>query len=63
LKRLRELFLVQKVKNKYRIFEFMALEDIFNEKVKKIILDSVLLRNEDYFKYYKRYEKKNDKKK
>lgn len=62
LKRLREVFLVEKVRNNYRIFEFMALEEIFEEKIKKIILDAVLKRNQEYFSYYRRYEKSGNKK-
>jgi len=61
LKRLRDVFLVEKIKNHYRILEFMSLNDIFEYKIKKVILDAVLARNEDYFKYYKKFE--NDKKK
>lgn len=56
LKRLRDVYLVEKVRNSYRIFEFMALEDIFEQKVKKIILDAVLSRNKEYFDYYKKFE-------
>lgn len=59
LKRLRDVFLVEKVRNNYRILEFMSLKDIFDEKIKKIILDAVLQRNEEYFEYYK--ELKNEK--
>ncbi len=58
LKRLRDVFLVEKVKNNYRILEFMSLSDIFETKIKKIILDAVLTRNEDYFKYYTSFEEK-----
>lgn len=62
LKRLRDVFLVEKTKNNYRILEFMELSDIFNEKIKKIILDAVLKRNEEYFIYYKKFEKDGKKK-
>ncbi len=58
LKRLRDMFLVEKVRNNYRILEFMSLETIFQEKIKKIILEAVLKRNEEYFTYYTRFEKK-----
>jgi len=57
LKRLRDIFLVEKVKNNYRILEFMNLNQIFEEKIKKIILDAVLSRNKDYFDYYLKFEK------
>jgi hypothetical protein len=56
LKRLRDVFLVEKIKNNYRILEFMDLHEIFEEKIRKIILEAVLLRNEDYFKYYNKFE-------
>lgn len=62
LKRLRDVFLVEKVRNNYRILEFMSLEDIFEQKIKKIILDAVLSRNQEYFSYYKKFEEKNGKK-
>lgn len=57
LKRLRDVFLVEKIKNNYRILEFMDLKDIFEQKIKKIILDAVLSRNEEYFSYYNKFEK------
>ncbi len=56
LKRLRDRFLVEKVRNSYRVFEFMSLEDIFENKIKKIILEAVLTRNKEYFEYYKQFE-------
>lgn len=56
LKRLRDVLLIEKIRNNYRILEFMSLEDIFETKIKKIILDSVLSRNEEYFKFYKKFE-------
>jgi DNA-binding transcriptional ArsR family regulator len=56
LKRLRDGFLVEKVRNEYRILEFMSLSEIFEQKIKKIILDAVLTRNQEYFEFYKKYE-------
>ena len=53
VKRLREVFLVEKKRNKYKITEFMNLENIFEEKVKPIILNSILSRNQEFFKYYR----------
>lgn len=61
LKRLRDVFLVEKVKNNYRILEFMDLKEIFEDKIKKIILDAVLARNVEYFNYYNKFEGKNGK--
>ena len=63
LKRLRDVFLVEKVRNNYRILEFMSLADIFEEKIKKIILDAILARNKEYFEFYTQFEKKGGKKK
>jgi len=57
LKRLRDVFLVEKIRNNYRILEFMPLSEIFEEKIKKIILDAVLARNKEYFEYYEDFEK------
>lgn len=52
LKRLRDLYLVEKIRNNYRIFEFQDLRDIFSEKVKRIMLAAILKRNTEYFEYY-----------
>jgi hypothetical protein len=60
LKRLRDVFLVEKVRNNYRILEFLSLKEIFENKIKKIILEAILSRNEDYFEYYKQFEFKKD---
>lgn len=60
LKRLRDIFLVEKIKNSYRILEFMSLEHIFEQKIQKIILDAVLTRNIEYFKYYSKFERKEE---
>jgi DNA-binding transcriptional ArsR family regulator len=57
LKRLRDVFLVEKVRNNYRILEYMPLSEIFEEKIKKIILEAILKRNEEYFAYYEQFEK------
>ena len=34
----------------------MSLEQIFETKIKKIILDAILTRNTEYFNYYTKYE-------
>lgn len=49
LKRLRDLFLVEKVKNSYRIAEFEELGVIFEEKIEKFYLKSIVDRVKDYF--------------
>lgn len=49
LKRLRELFLVEKIKNNYRITEFDELHNIFEEKIEKYYLKSIVERVKEYF--------------
>ena len=49
LKRLRELFLVEKVKNKYRLAEFSKPGEIFEQKVEKFLLENTLSRVKEYF--------------
>lgn len=61
LKRLRDVFLVEKIKNNYRILEFMKLNDIFEDKIKKIILEAILSRNNEYFTYYNKFEEETKK--
>lgn len=63
LKRLRDVFLVEKVRNNYRILEFMSIDEIFESKIKKIILEAILSRNKEYFDYYKKFENENKKNK
>lgn len=50
LKRLRDIFLVEKVRNKYRITEFDNISVIFNEKIEQYYLASMLDRVRDYCK-------------
>lgn len=50
LKRLREVFLVEKAVNNYRINENLSLSEIMEEKLQKFLLPSVLDRVKDYFK-------------
>ena len=49
LKRLRDLFIVEKVKNNYRINEFDELSAIFEEKINKFCISSIVDRVKDYF--------------
>jgi len=53
LRRLRELFLVEKVKNTYRIAENENLHFIFEEKLKKFYIPTIMSRVEEYFKVLK----------
>ena len=49
LKRLRDIFLVEKIANDYRITEFEDIHIIFDQKIKKFYLDSIVSRVEEYF--------------
>jgi hypothetical protein len=48
LLRLRDIFLVEKVKNTYRIRENAKLKTIFEENIEKYYLDSILNRVKEY---------------
>ena len=50
VKRLRDMFLVEKVRNSYRITEFDNLAVIFNEKIEQYLLSSVTDRIREYCK-------------
>ena len=49
LKRLREVQLVEKVKNDYRITEFSSVKQTFDEKITKYILPSIIDRVKEYY--------------
>jgi hypothetical protein len=49
IRRLREMFLVEKVKSTYRITEFEELNVIFEEKIEKFYLKSIVDRVKEYF--------------
>ncbi len=48
LKRLRDLFLVEKVKNNYRITEHDRLTTIFSEKIESYLFPAILSRVKEY---------------
>ena len=48
LRRLREIGMVEKVKNMYRITEFFSLRELVEEKIAKIHLPSILERIKEY---------------
>jgi len=50
LKRLRDMLIVEKVANNYRIIENLNFSDIMAEKIEKLIIPSVLDRVREYFK-------------
>jgi len=49
LKRLRNLFLVEKIANDYRITEWENLNNIFEEKIERFHLESIKIRIKEYF--------------
>lgn len=50
LKRLKDMLLVEKRLNAYRISEHMHLAEIFEEKIEKILLSSISSRIKEYLK-------------
>jgi DNA-binding transcriptional ArsR family regulator len=50
LKRLRDVFLVEKVVNNYRLTENLSLAEIMQEKLEKFLLPSVFDRVKEYFR-------------
>jgi DNA-binding transcriptional ArsR family regulator len=50
LRRLRELFLIEKIANTYRVTENESLHRIYEEKLKKFYIPMIMERVEDYFK-------------
>lgn len=48
LKRLRDVMIVEKVKNDYRITEFEKISTIFDEKIEKFYLQTILSRVKEY---------------
>jgi len=50
LLRCRELFLIEKVKTTYRITENESFSEIFNQKIEKFFLDSIISRTKEYMK-------------
>jgi len=50
LKRLRDMMLVEKAENKYRIAEFESLSKIFDEKITNFYVPSIIERIKEYLK-------------
>ncbi len=50
LRRLREVFLVEKLANNYRINENASLSELMEEKLEKVIMPSIVGRVKSYFK-------------
>lgn len=50
IKRLRQLFLIEKVANNYRLYENSRLGEIFEEKIEKYYLKNIVERVKEYFR-------------
>ena len=48
IKRLRNLMLVEKLKSRYRISEFLGTSEIFSEKIEKFLLQGIIQRVKEY---------------
>lgn len=48
LKRLKDIFLIEKIKNKYRVTEFYNLKELFEEKIMKYFVASIQERIYEY---------------
>jgi len=48
LKRLRDIFILEKVANNYRVNEKAKLADLFEEKIEKFLLPSIVSRIKEY---------------
>ena len=53
LRRLKEMFLIESVQNKYRVSENESLDKIFEEKIEKYYLNSIVERVREYFNVLK----------
>ncbi|MBU2634513.1 MAG: hypothetical protein KJ674_04690 [Nanoarchaeota archaeon] len=53
LKRLKDIFIIENINNKYRISENESLLNIFKEKIEKYYLKSILDRIKEYFNLIK----------
>ncbi len=49
LKRLKDIFLVEKIRNGYRISEFLSLAEIYDAKIDKFLIQSIVQRTREYF--------------
>ena len=50
LKRLKDLYLIESIKNQYRVTEFENMSVIFDRHIRDFYLKNILERVEDYFK-------------
>ncbi len=57
LKRLRDLFLIEKIGNNYRITENEKLSYLFEEKIEKFYLKNIVSRVKEYFEHLDNFKK------
>ncbi len=57
LKRLRDMFIVEKKNNLYRILENQPLKEIFKNHIKGIMIEAITSRIEEYLNYYEELKK------
>ncbi len=53
MKRLKDLQIIEKIKNEYRVVEYENLDTVFEERIKKYYLPQILSRVKDYCKSVK----------
>lgn len=53
LKRLRDLFIAEKIRNDYRITEFEELHNLFEQKVEEFLIKNIVSRVKEYFQAVK----------
>jgi len=49
LRRLKDLFIIEKINNTYRITEFLSMSEIFEEKFESFLIPTILTRVREYF--------------
>ncbi len=57
LKRLRDIFIIEKIQNNYRITEKAQLSEIFDEKIRRFYVESILDRVREYYDAVDRLDK------
>ena len=48
LKRLRDIYFIEKIKNKYRIVEFSSISETMNDKIELYMLPAIITRIKEY---------------
>ena len=48
LKRLRDIYFIEKIKNKYRIVEFSSISETMNDKIERYMLPAIITRIKEY---------------